>query len=227
MDIIGLFSNPLILFAIFTPILVLVGILLGAYLVQPRRNRVIQISPESGRGIDFEVKEEDAMNLRCDPVGPTPPQRFIKRQPALNIITKGFLKLKNYALWLGRVGTAYTYTIKSKPVKLSLKDTIMNIFGKEKYDMIPEKQKKQIEEGQVGVTVEFPDVSLTPDKMPSLSSDDLRRGDIDHFIDALAKGVAKAAKLGSAISAKDIFIVGTGIAIGIVVAIVFGWGTPT
>jgi len=173
------------------------------------------------------VKEEDAMNLRCDPVGPTPPQRFIKRQPALNIITKGFLKLKNYALWLGRVGTAYTYTIQSKPVEVTLKDAILNIFGKKDYDMIPEHHRNTIEKNEVGVTVKFPDVSLTPDKMPSLSSDDLRRGDIDHFIDSLARGVSKLAKAGRGIDIKDIFIVGTGIAIGIVLAIVFGWGTPT
>lgn len=96
-DFLSFLSNPLILLAVACPVVLFLGIFMGSILSQPRKNRVIKVSPESGRGIELQVREEDATNLYCDPVGAIPPQRFIKRLNAFTIVKKGFFKLQNYA----------------------------------------------------------------------------------------------------------------------------------
>ena len=215
--IFDIFANPLILLLISLPAFLLVGILLGTYLSQPRRNRVLKIAPESGRGVELEVKEEDAVNAYCDPVGNIPPQRFIKRLQAISVVRKGFLRLSNYALWFGRYGTAYTFRFGSDPIKISLKEAVMNIFGKELYDKIPETQKAQIEKNEVGVVVEFPNDPLTPANLPSLSEDDIARSTDDAALTILWKSLRS--NLAKTQWMQVIFILGTGIGIGLLV----GW----
>jgi len=236
--ILELFLNPLFLLVISMPIFVIVGLLLGTWLSQPRKARVLKVSPESGRGEELEIESEDTINAYCNPIGNMPPQRFIKRHEALNIIRKGFLKIQTYALWLARQGTAYTYMFGDKdekhenPIKVSLKQAVYNVFGKELYEKIPNDSKTgyvkdKIENSSVGVFIEFPKAPLTPEGLPSVSSDDVRRGAIDSFINRLVRGVDK---LGSGRTAtewvKVIFILGTGIGIGVVLSLIFGWGAP-
>ena len=206
---------------------------MGVWLTQPRKNRVLKIEPESGRGVDLEVESEDTVNAYCKPVAHTPPQRFIKRHKALNVIRKGPFKLQNYALWLARYGTAYTKMVEGKKeVKVSFRDAVKNVFGKELYDRIPNNEKTgfikdQIENNEIGVTVELSATeALTPEGLKSLSSDDVRRGDIDTFISQIARGIRAAYKTATGEYTKIIFILGTGIAIGIVLCQIFGWG-PT
>lgn len=209
------------------------GVLLGHGLSQPRKNRVLQIAPESGRGRELEVKESDATNLRCDPVGNIPPQRFIKTYEAINIVKKGWFKLQNYALWLVREGTAYVTGLGKTPdEEVTLDSAFKTILNKEHYSQLPDYAVKKIKSGKLGVTIKFPSNPLTPkgtdgEDLPSISSDDLRRGDVDHFVSALASGVAKLSKTGAGDWPRIIFIMGTGIGIGIVLSLIFGWGAPT
>lgn len=227
--ILDILANPLVLFAIAVPVFLFVGILVGTWLSQPRKNRVLKVSPESGMGVEYEVASEDSVNAYCDPVGDTPPQRFIKRHQALNILRKGFFKLTNYALWFGRYGTAYTYMVKGKEtVEVTLRDAIHNIFGKELYDKIPNDEKTgyvkdQIEKSSVGVTVKFPNEPLTPEDLPSISEDDISRDNDERAMQNLWNEY-KSTTSGDVF--KIIFILGTGIGIGIVLALIFGWGAP-
>ena len=215
------------------PLFVFIGIYVGVWLTQPRKNRVIRIDPESGRGIEYDIQHEDTVNALCKPVGNTPPQRFIKLHKALNVIRKGPFKLQNYSLYLGRLGTAYTQTIseKKEEVKVSLRDAVKNILGDKLYQRIPNAPPDyifdKIEKSEVGVTIELPASNpLTPEGLKSLSSDDLRRADIDTFIGAIARGVRSQFKGTPGEYIKIIFILGSGIAIGIVLCQIFGWG-PT
>jgi len=230
--------NPLVLLLISIPIMILVGILIGTWLSQPRKARVLKISSESGRGEELEIESEDTVNAYCNAIGNSPPQRFIKRHDAINVMRKGFLKLQTYALWFARKGTAYTLKFgeedaKNKnPIKISLRDAIYNIFGKELYDKIPNEPKTgyvkdRIESSEISVFVEFPKTALTPEDLPSISSDDTRRAAIDSFINRLVRGVDKLG-MGRAATewVKIIFILGSGIAIGIILCQFFGWG-PT
>jgi hypothetical protein len=238
-DLAAVFLNPFFLLFISIPITILLGILVGTWLSQPRKARVLKISPESGRGEELEIESEDTINAYCDPVGNSPPQRFIKRHQALNVMRKGFLKLQTYALWFARQGTAYTLSFEDKdvkrenPIKVSLRDAVFNLFGKDLYEKIPNEPKTgyvkdRIENSEVSVFIEFPKAPLTPEGLPSISSDDVRRGAIDSFIGRLVNGVDR---LGRGRTAgewiKIIFILGTGIAIGIVLCLVFGWGGKT
>jgi hypothetical protein len=199
---------------------------------------VLKIQPESGRAEDLQVESEDTVNVYCNAVSNTPPQRFIKRHQAFNVLRKGWLKVSTYPLWFGRYGTAYTQkpegNPEAEPVKdVTLREAILNIFGKELYEKIPNDAKTgfikdQIESSSVGVIVEFPKEKLTPEGLPSISSDDVRRNDIDTFIGAVVRGVKSLSKSeGAGQFLKIIFIMGSGIAIGIVLSLIFHWGSPT
>jgi len=230
-------TNPIIMFLYSIPILILFGVLLGTWLSQPRKPRVLKVQPESGRGEELEIEREDAVNVYCPAISNTPPQRFIKRHQALNIMRKSWLKLTTYPLWFGRYGTAYTQSFDKKdknsdPVKITLREAIYNIFGKELYEKIPNDAKSdylkdRIESSSVGVEVEFPLNPLTPEGLPSVSSDDIRRHDIDSLIGAVVRGVNRLLKGEHAGEyLKIIFILGSGIAIGIVLCLIFHWGSP-
>lgn len=234
-DILNFLANPLVLFLISFPVLLFVGIYVGVWLTHPRKNRVLSIEPESGRAADLVVEEEDTINAYCGSVANNPPQRFIKRHKALNVVRKGPFRLQTYALWLGRFGTAYTQMLNEaqKKVKVSLRDAVENIFGKDMYDRIPNDEKTgyikdAIEKSEVGVTVELAAFTpLTPEGLKSLSSDDVRRHDVDTLINSVVRGVEKLSKTGGGEFLKIIFIMGTGIGIGIVLSLLFGWGGTT
>ena len=230
-DILNFIANPLVLLLMSMPVFIFVGIFLGVWLTHPRKNRIIRIDPESGRGIEYEIEHEDTVNALCKPVGNTPPQRFIKLHKALNVIRKGPFKLQNYSLYLARLGTAYTQMVQEegKKIVVPLRDAIRNILGDKLYERIPNVKPDyafdKIEKSEVGVTIELPATeALTAKGLKSLSSDDLRRSDIDTFIGAIARGVRSQFKAPTGEYIKIIFILGSGIAIGIVLSLVFGWG---
>ena len=271
MQILGFIAQPLVLIILAIPLAILVGVLLGVYLSQPRHNLVIAVSTETGRGTEYEAIEEDAVTLRCNPVGNSPPQRFIKIYNAMNVTRKSFFKLQNFGLWLCRVGTAYVtplgnpertmtlhdavqsllgeesygqfpeavrnriemdtivYKVGGSEEKVELKTTIENMFGKDMYKALKPELKEKIEEAKVGVTVRFPDTELTPHGYKSVSSDDVRRGDIDQFIKSIATGIANLMKEAGGMGGwtKNIFILGSGIAIGIAIVMLLGWGNKT
>jgi hypothetical protein len=253
LEILEFLLQPFVLLLISIPMTILVGIIIGTWLSQPRKPRVIQIAPESGRGREYDVESEDNVNAYCHSIENEPPQRFIKRYQALNILRKGWFKLSNYALWFARQGTAYTYKIdeSKQEVKITLREAILNLFGPDLFERIPNDEKTgfikdRIEKSSVGVTIEFPaGLPLTPknpiydptvtdandprsqEYLPSISSDDIRRNDFDTFINAIVRGVQRLIKgTASGEWVKIIFIMGTGIGIGIVLSLIFHWGAP-
>ena len=237
-DVLNFIANPLILLLIAIPVLIFVGIYVGIWLTHPRKNRVLQIDLESGRAIDFEVDKEDTINAYCKPVGTIPQQRFLKLHTPLNVIRNGPFKIQNYALWLGRKGTAYTKQVNPGTENIPFRQAIENVFGKALYDRIPNTPpdyvKDTIEKSEVNVTVQLSkEEPLTPigpkgEKLPSISSDDYQSNRLQLFLNTYAHGVQKMSKaIGGGDALKIIFILGTGIAIGIVLSLIFKWGTPT
>lgn len=252
--ILDILANPLILFLISTPTVLIVGVILGTWLSQPRKPKVLQVSPESGRGTLFDIDSEDSVNAYCNPVGNTPPQRFIKRFEALNVIKRGPFKLQNFPMYFARKGTAYTTLItgeKQQPEKVSFREAVLNALGKDLYHKIPNDEKHgfikdSIEQSELSIMVEFPrNEPLTPLNpnydpnikdpqdprshkfMTSVSNDDIRRNDINTFIGAVANGIRNLMKGESSGQIyKIIFSIGTGIAIGIVLCLIFKWGAP-
>jgi len=227
-SILSIFLNPFFLLAMMIPVVGFLFLYIGVYISQPRKNRIIQIAPETGRGRDYEVAKEDAVNLYCNPLGESPPQRFIKLYDAFNIVRKGPFKLQHFGLWVGRIGTAYTYTFGNETVKVKLEQTMKTILGEDKYKLFSDETKAQIESASIGVTIEFPKAELTPKGLPSLSSDDIRRHDIDHFISSLAQGIANLLKgRGRGNIVQVIMCVGTGIGIGFIIAFFLKVGGTT
>lgn len=194
------------------PIIGVIFYLVGIYQSQPRRTHVNQFSPESGIGKEYEVNHEDAIYMECDPMGEEFPQRFIKTGQPYNMMRKTAFKLQNFAMWLGRIGTAYTYNLENPKVDISLEETVITLFSRQTYDKLSNEIKKKVHDAKIGVTVRFPQVSLTPENpnfdatqpisdknpkyMPLVNSDDVRRGAFDRFIIGLARGINELNKTG-------------------------------
>lgn len=221
-------NNPIILLACVVPIILFLGFILGNFFSQPRKARVLKVSPESFRGVELEVKAEDSVSVYCDSVGNIPPQKFIKRLNAYNIAKKGWFKLQNFALWFGRYGTAYVFHLGSDEEYVTLKEAVHNIFGKKLYNQIPKAQKDQIESGQLGVTISFPKEPLTPldgkgEPLPSISESDIRRDDDARAMGNLWDEMSKEQKKSMIV---QVAWMGSGIAIGIIICMLMGWGAP-
>lgn len=234
--------NPWILLIILVPIVAFIFLIAGIYFSQPRKTSVAQFSPESGIGKEYEVSHEDAIYMECAPIGEEFPQRFIKTGRAYNMIKKTAFKLQNYALWLGRLGTAYTYDLpKTEEEKepISFENAIITVFSRTHYDKLSAELKKRIAEAKIGVTVNFPRVPLAPENpnfdsskpisaenpksMPLVSSDDVRRGAFDKFINALASGINKLASKGQGINVVMILLgIGTGTGLACLLLLAFG-----
>lgn len=226
--VIGMFTNPLILMMILSPLLLFLGIIVGNYISQPRKNQVLKVDPNSHRGVQLDIKDEDSVNVYCDPVGKIPPQRFIKRLSPFNIVKKGWLRLQNFSVWFGRYGTAYVHKFDDESIKVSLINTISNLFGEKYFKQIPKEVINRIEESKLGVMIEFPKSPLTPtgkDGTPlrSISEDDLNRDNDERAMRNLWEEYDKEKKRGYL---NVIMTLGTGIAIGIGVCLIMKWGAP-
>ena len=229
--ILEVLANPIVLIVLASSVMAIVGLMLGVYVSQPRKDQVIQFSPETGRGIQYDVQEQDEIRVRCKAVMNTPPQRFMKKplQNAYNIVRKGVLfgKLQNYALWLGRVGTAYTFPMSNPKEATTLEHTLQTLLEPENYDKLSPIYKKRIEEAEIGVIVEFPQVPLTPPGLKPLNSDDTRKQSLEELIKALVQGVHNIASGGKGSILQTIFILGTGVGIGFVLAFFLKVGGTT
>jgi len=219
--------NPWILLLIVSPLLLVLGLVLGNIFSQPRRNRVLKVDPESHRGVELEVKSEDAVNIYCNAVGKMPPQRFIKRLNPFNILRKGWLKLQNYAMWFGRYGTAYVHELGKEDVLVSFRQAVSNVFG-DYYKQIPDAVKNQIEDGKLGVIIKFPNNPLTPTgvdgkPLPSISEDDVNRDNDERAMKNLWQTFEREQKR----SVVDrVALIGMGIGIGVILCLLFRWGAP-
>jgi len=228
LDFLNVLANPWILITIISPVVLFLGLFLGNWLSQPRKNVVLKLDPQSHRGVSLQVREEDAVTVYCDRVGKMPPQKFIKRLNPYNILQKGWLKLSNFAMWFGRYGTAYVHEFKDELVNLEFADVVHHMFGEKYYKQIPDDVKKQIENAEVGVLVEFPINPLTPKDqkgklLPSISEDDIRRDDDEKAMKNLTASIEKETR-------RDMLnilaVFGAGIGAGIVVSLVMKWGAP-
>ena len=56
--ILEVLANPIILIVLASSVMAIVGLMLGVYVSQPRKDQVIQFSPETGRGIQYDVRNK-------------------------------------------------------------------------------------------------------------------------------------------------------------------------
>jgi hypothetical protein len=160
-------------------ICVLVGILVGIFLRPLVGNTIMKIIPSENRFVDFDIEEETAISIYCKNKKGIPPHRFIKCWPGYIGVVGRFLK-KPITRFIGREGTAYTWHIKDqKEEKIgSLAKTVKHLWGEEFYETIPEKQKKDLEESMIGVTVKLEsEDALTPAGMRTVSEENIKQDD--------------------------------------------------
>jgi len=156
------FSN--ILNDIMLLIFLLVGILAGLLFRPKAKNRVIKLLPRDKRFLEFNIDEESAVGILCEKNKGYPLHRFIKLFPGYTGVVGRFLK-KAVTLYFGKEGTAYTWRLKSKIEEKigSLADALKIVWGEEFYTVIPEEQRRKVEDSQINVTVNLDDTALARD----------------------------------------------------------------
>ncbi len=146
MSFLDILFSPLVIIAMMVPIMIILGIFIGSYLSSTHKDVVQSIQPETGRGTQYEAKEQDSKNIYCNPMGKEPTKHFIKTGSAINMAMKGFLgRIKHVAVWNGRFGTAYTYPIGEYSETLSLEEAVTRLLGEADYSKIPVEQQNKIE----------------------------------------------------------------------------------
>jgi len=150
--LLDIFGNPLI--DLFLVIFLLVGIIAG-FLFRPKgKKEVCKFDLNSKRFVDFNVTEESAVSLECEPQKGMPPQRFYKNHAGFTGIVGRFLK-RPAVRFLGRMGTAFTWKLNSEKVNIigGLAEALKLVWGNDFYATVPEPQKLLVEKSEIGVTV--------------------------------------------------------------------------
>jgi len=158
-------------------VFILIGVLVGVFLRPWVGNMVMKIIPSENRFEDYDIQEETAISLICKIKKGFPPHRFLKCWPGYTGIAGKILK-KPVTRFFGREGTAYTWHIKDQVEQKigSLAKTIQHLWGEDFYDSIPEKQKKDLEESKIGVTVKLDSEDpLTPKGMRTVSEENIKQ----------------------------------------------------
>ena len=206
-------------------IFLLAGIITGLLFKPKAKNRVIKLLPRDKRFLEFNIEEESAVGILCEPKKGYPLHRFIKLLPGYTGIVGRFLK-KAVTLYFGKEGTAYTWRLKNKIEEKigSLADALRIVWGQEDYDIIPEELRRKIEESKINVTVNLDDTALAQDS----EGKDLpvrREEDIKTEEDRVA---AQTYWEGKAIATRKqwleyLFIVGFGFGVALVASKLLGW----
>jgi len=178
------------------------------------KNQVSYIRERDGRGQDVDIGSEGAFTFKTSS---NPLLRFIKFGRAYDFIKRG----RVFRRYFGKEGTAYTARLqgfagtKKQPKKLkktfsSLGLLLKEMWGPEFYSVVPETQRKQIEDQKILLTVDL-EPGHTPENMPEITEETvLAEADKD-----MATLLAQAVR--GAISTpwiQLVFVVGTGLAAG-------------
>jgi hypothetical protein len=165
-----------ILTDVFFLVFILIGILLGIFLRPMVGNRILKLDPSTHRFHELDIREESAISIECQDKKGMPPQKFFKHHPGFTGIVGRFMK-KNVTLFLGRTGTAYTWRLESGSWKKlgGLAEAIQTVWGAAFYDSVPDKQKMQLEESEIQVTVGLSEDPLTPEGYKEISEEDIHK----------------------------------------------------
>ena len=172
----------------------LIGLFIGLIVKPKAKNQVMKVLPRDKRFIDFNISEENAFSVECEPQKGFPPQRFIKLRPGFSGSVGRFLK-KAITRFIGKEGTAYTWRAESEKVDIgSLADALKGLWGQKFYEKIPEEKRIELEESKINVTVDLAEEDLTPKGMKTVSEEDLQREEDRKAAETWWKGKKEADK---------------------------------
>jgi len=206
-------------------IFLLVGILAGLLFKPRAKNRVIKLLPRDKRFIEFNIEEESAVGILCEDKKGHPLHRFIKLFPGYTGMVGRFLK-KAVTLYFGREGTAYTWRLKSKIKEElgSLASALKVVWGEEFYGVIPEEQRKKVEESQINVTVKLDDTEIAEDgkgnPLPLRREEDIKTEEDRIAAQTYWQGKALAER---GTWMQWMFIFGAGMGAMAIISKLFGW----
>lgn len=173
---IDFFSNLLNIVMII--LFLVIGVLAGLLLKPPAKNQVTKIIERDRRFIDFNINEESAFSLSCDPKKGYPPQRFLKLNAGYTGKVGRFIK-RTITKFFGKEGTAYTWTFEAGAQKKigSLSKALKGLWGNDYWNLFAENEPEkanQLEESKINVTVEI-EKGFTPESFTSVSEEDIKR----------------------------------------------------
>lgn len=207
-----IFGN--LVFDIMLIIFLLIGLLGGIFLRPWFGNQVVKLIEREFRFVDLDIDEESAVSIECKNKKGMPPQRFFKHRPGYTGIVGKFLK-KPVTRFFGREGTAYTWSIEGgQEIKLgsgTLAGAVETVWGSEFYNAVPAKQKKLLEESEIGVTVQLEGGPLTPERFHPVSEEDIKAEEDRKASETFWEGKKTLVK-GQWIQWFFIFVAGFGVA---------------
>jgi len=211
------FLNPFNL--IMVVLFVLVGVFIGIIFRPKAKNQVMKILSKGRRFIDFNIKQENAFSVECEPKKGYPLQRFLKLCPSFTGEVGRFLK-RTRTRFIGKEGTAYTWKTESgKDKKIgSLAKALRGLWGDEFYFTVPEPQREELEKSQIHVTVDI-DENFKVEDYPVIREEDIFEEEDRKAAETYWQGKKQAEK---GQLSQWLFIFGAGIGAGWIINTLLG-----
>lgn len=227
-----IFGN--IVFDIMLIIFLLIGLLGGIFLRPWFGNQVIKLIEREFRFVDLDIEEESAVSIECKDKKGMPPQKYFKYRPGYTGIVGKFLK-KPVTRFFGREGTAYTWQMENGVKKIidaykgtgkgeidlgnetgTLAAAVQTVWGSEFYSAVPAKQKKLLEDSNIGITVQLEQGPLTPQNFHPISEEDIKTEEDRKASETFWEGKKTLVK-GQWIQWMFIFVAGFGVACALMI----------
>jgi len=146
------------------------------------------LRPRDSRGMTLKVVKETDLGLTCKKAGGVV-YRFIKRGRGWTFNKGGRMMTK----FFGVEGTAYTGVAKGNVIEqVPVAAYLEELWGKEFYEKIPEKQKKAVERDVVGVTIEVGKIDAEREGLPPLTANDLNDEGDSFVLEKIAQSARTA-----------------------------------
>jgi len=131
--------------------------------------KVLHLRPRDHRGKTLTVSQETDLALTCKPKKGVS-HWFIKYGPSY-VFNEGGRMVTRF---FGIEGTAYTaIAVYDELIKVSVKEFLEACWGNKFFKLLPEKQRKIIEEDRVGITIELQKIDAEDVGLPTLTSSDI------------------------------------------------------
>lgn len=180
----------MVLFAAFG---ILIGVLIRHYLWRAK-NQILYCRERDGRGLELNVKEEDAESLitNTDPI-----MRFFKWGRSYTFEKRG----RTFTRFFGKEGTGYIWRLmgfsntKKNPKEIeipfdTLEDAVKSKWGK-KYDDVPEPLQKMLQDNKLLVTVGL-EPGITPKGYVPITESVIRKKSREDAKELIGRGLRGA-----------------------------------
>lgn len=179
---------------VYAAVGVLIGVLLRHYLWRAK-NQIMYCRERDGRGVEIDVKEEDALSLITNS---NPIMRFYKWGRSYEFQKRG----RSFTRFFGKEGTGYIWRLmgfsqsKKNPKKIelefpTLEEAIIHKWGKEKYKDVPENLQEKLRDNKMLVTVGL-EPGITPKGYVPITESVIRKKSREDAKELIGRGLRGA-----------------------------------